>query len=121
MDVEFYNNIKWKDIIGEVDIVMCEKGNCQNVLALVEIKGRFFDVSYGYEQSGPNRSAKKTVLIINSQQVTVPPDIPCFVVTVIPENEFQLGVESNLKLDIQKYTLLKESAFSKDYFNYVYQ
>ena len=47
----------------------------------------------------------KKYIKINSKIVEVDANIPCFVFTTLPENDYKIGIESHLKKDLEKYTL----------------
>ena len=48
-------------------MVVCEKNNKKKILALIEGKARFFDISYGYRQSGPDRKIEKNVICLDGE------------------------------------------------------
>ena len=45
-DVSIHRNIKWNDLLGEVDFVVV--GDRLDILCLVECKCRLFDIAEGY-------------------------------------------------------------------------
>jgi len=46
---DFYFNLKWENMAGEIDMIVTEKGNHKNVRALVECKSRIYDVCHGFK------------------------------------------------------------------------
>lgn len=48
----------------------------------------------------------------------MPRDVTCFVLTCLPANDYFLGIESKVKLDLNRFTL--ESDFSDINFDDVY-
>ena len=105
-DFVIHNNIGWLGTQGEIDMVITNL-SCDNVIALAECKARLFDIAYGYYQSGPEgrmQKGKKKVKI-NDKILEIDAKTPCFVISLIQENPYNLGFESKLKEALDKYLL----------------
>ncbi|KAL4509152.1 hypothetical protein ABPG72_018083 [Tetrahymena utriculariae] len=101
-NVHIHHNLFWEGVDGEVDIAITDDQD-REVLGLVEIKSRLYDIAAAFRQSGPLRLKSKKRLIIQSKLVDVPFDVPVFVVTTIPSHSFSLEFESKLKDSLNKY------------------
>ncbi|KAL4480100.1 hypothetical protein ABPG74_020616 [Tetrahymena malaccensis] len=101
-NVHIHHNLFWEGVDGEVDIAITDDQD-REVLGLVEIKSRLYDIAAAFRQSGPLRLKSKKRLIIQSKLVDVPLDVPVFVVTTIPSYSFSLEFESKLKDSLNKY------------------
>lgn len=116
-NVKIHMNVKWVNCPGEIDIVILNHSET-TVICLAECKSRLFDIVSGYKQSGPNRAVDKTSIQLYNKQLPVPFTIPCFVLTTLPSNNYILGIESKVKIDLNRYTL--ENTFENIDFNAVY-
>ncbi|KAL4510030.1 hypothetical protein ABPG72_010223 [Tetrahymena utriculariae] len=116
-NVKVLTNLQWAECPGEIDIAIFDKDQTR-VLCLAECKSRLFDLVSGYKQSGPGRSPEKQSIKLFQKNIPVPRDVPCFVLTCLPPNDYFLGIESKVKLDLNKYTL--ESEFDDINFDEVY-
>jgi len=110
-----YKNIAWLDLPGEIDIVITNMSN-DSVIGLAECKARLFDIAYGYYQSGPEGrilTGKKKIKI-NDKILQIDEKTPCFVISLIQENPYQLGFESKLKVSLNKYLLDLERVWTSE-------
>lgn len=82
-----HSNLLWEGVDGEVDMAITDSKN-ENILGLVEIKARLFDIAAAFRQSGPLRNKNKNKLIVNSKLIDVAFDVPVFVVTTLPSYNF---------------------------------
>lgn len=93
-----YTNVYWRsasgELLGEVDIVL--RFGMSNYI-LIECKARTHDVMAGWLQNGPLRSPEKSHLELDGTLTAIPFDSPTYVVTVIPDHDFLLPVESLVK------------------------
>jgi Holliday junction resolvase-like predicted endonuclease len=100
----YYPNVNWCDnwLIGEIDLLVHDLDKDEWII--VEQKSRIYDVYYGFKQNGCHRSSVKSWVIINGQKIDLDHDVKTYIVTTLPEHDFILPVETQLK-EIISYCL----------------
>ncbi|KAJ6240353.1 protein restricted tev movement 2 [Anaeramoeba flamelloides] len=109
-----FSNVYWNNVDGEIDFVITDQKE-EKVIALIECKSRVFDIAAGYRQSGPCRISKgKKGIKIKKKILNVPKNVPCYIVTLIQENRYILGLESKLKEKLTKIIFNFEKKWDND-------
>ena len=91
---KYWRNVYYSGAAGELDMLVRDTSGHYIIL---EYKSRVYDIAAAYLQNGPGRDLSKRLVVLDGTDVELPLDTQFFVVTTLPEHEFVLPIESDLK------------------------